>query len=56
MFKRILKWFKKDKPKPLPRRNFKDPTYPPDLAEMFPENRTEDTTDRVVWNEVDIDR
>lgn len=28
-----------------------NPTYPADLAEVFDLNRTEDTTDRVLWRD-----
>lgn len=48
-------WFQKRKePKKmvLSKRQFHDPTYPPDLAELFDKNRTEHTTDRVLWREL----
>lgn len=52
---KIVIWFKKRRaPKKmvLDRRQFHNPTYPPDLAEVFDLNRTETTTDRVLWREL----
>jgi hypothetical protein len=51
MIGKLLKWFrKKEEPKVEPRVSpYNDPLYPPDLAEMFPENRTETHTDNCLW-------
>ena len=53
MIGKLLKWlgFSKKEPKPmrLQPRKYKDPLYPTDLAEQFPDNRTEDVTDNHLW-------
>jgi hypothetical protein len=57
MIGKLLKWFTKllDDAKPMRQqpKEFQDPTYPPDLAELFDENRTENHTDKCMWQRYD---
>ncbi len=54
--KRLLnRLFRKDIPQYFPEQ-FVDPTYPADLVDMFPENRTEDHTDYCHWKRYGIDK
>lgn len=54
---KLLKRFKKeDKPMSLQPNKDYNPTYPQDLAEMFPENRTENHTDTCQWQKFDKDK
>jgi len=54
---KISKWFKKESPMPcrhvLSKEKFVYPTYPPDLSELIPENRTEFYTDNCLWQKLE---
>lgn len=62
MIGKLLKWFKKEPEKKQPKsfslskEKFISPTYPPDLAELFSDNRTETHTDSCLWHRVEEDK
>ena len=58
MIGKLLRWlgFIKEPTPKLHLTKFTEPTYPPELSDVFPENRTETHTDTCLWQRYGTDK